>query len=116
MCRLPARLAKDATEVGGVTSAFYNSGMYLLRACLILPLLLLGSCGSYDPPIQGDHSTDKYKSDLQACRRSSHHAVYLQNAAGPGTWIISPIIGPPKVRAGIRSCMQDKGYVLTRHE
>jgi hypothetical protein len=86
--------------------------MYLVRACLLLSALLLGGCGSYDPPIQGDHTTDKYKSDLQACRTSSSHAVYLQNAGDPGTWIISPITGPPMVRAAIRNCMQGKGYAL----
>lgn len=86
--------------------------MYLVRACLVLSALLLAGCGSYDPQMQVDHTTDKYKSDLEACRTSSSHAVYLQNAGSPGTWIISPIIGPPKVRAAIRSCMQGKGYSL----
>jgi hypothetical protein len=38
--------------------------------------------------------------------------VYLQNAGDPGTWIISPITGPPMVRAAIRNCMQGKGYAL----
>ena len=87
--------------------------MHLIRASLILSALLLSGCGSYDPPIQGDHNAAKYKSDLEACQTSAHHAVYLQNAGDPGTWIISPITGPPKVRAGIRSCMQKKGYVMT---
>jgi hypothetical protein len=85
-----------------------------LRTCLIASALLLGlsRCGAYDPPIAGDHATDKYKSDLEACRTSSHHAVYLKNASSPGTWIISPITGPPAVRAAIRACMQGKGYAL----
>ena len=80
---------------------------------LIVPVLLgLSGCGPYDPPFQGDHASEKYKSDLEACRTSSSHAVYLKNAAAPGTWIISPITGPPAVRAAIRTCMQGKGYVL----
>jgi hypothetical protein len=84
------------------------------RTYLIVPALLLGlsGCGAYDPPVAGDHASDKYKSDLEACRTSSHHAVYLKNAGSPGTWIISPITGPPAVRAAIRTCMQGKGYVL----
>jgi hypothetical protein len=87
--------------------------MHLLRATFISALLLgVSGCGSYDPPVKGDHASDKYKSDLEACRTSSHHAVYLKNASSPGTWIISPITGPPEVRAGIRTCMQGKGYVL----
>jgi hypothetical protein len=85
-----------------------------LRTCLIVPVLMLGlsGCGDYDPPVVGDHTADKYKSELEACRTSSHYAVYLKNAAGPGTWIISPITGPPAVRAAIRACMRGKGYVL----
>jgi hypothetical protein len=86
--------------------------MHLLRATLIVSALLLSGCGSYDPPVQGDHASDKYKSDLEACRTSSHHTVYLKNASSPGTWIISPLTGPPEVRAGIRTCMRGKGYVL----
>jgi hypothetical protein len=88
--------------------------MLLLRTCLIVPALLLGlsGCGDYDPPVVGDHAADKYKTDVEACRTSSHHAVYLRNARSPGTWIISPITGPPAVRAAVRACMQDKGYVI----
>jgi hypothetical protein len=86
------------------------------RAALLVPAILLGvgGCAPYDPPIAGDHATDKYKSDLEACRTTSHHAVYLRNARSPGPWIISPITGPPAVRAAIRACMQDKGYVLDK--
>jgi predicted small lipoprotein YifL len=84
-----------------------------LRTTLVVPVLLsLTGCGDYDPPVQGDHASEKYKSDLEACRTTSSHAVYLKNAATPGTWIISPITGPPAVRASIRTCMQGKGYVL----
>jgi hypothetical protein len=77
-------------------------------------LLALSGCASYDPPVQGDHTSDRYKADLEACRTTSSHAVYLQNAGDPGTWILSPIIGPPKVRAEIRTCMQGKGYQLEK--
>jgi hypothetical protein len=79
---------------------------------LLLPILLfgVGGCSAYDPPVQGDHASDRFKSDLEACRTSSSHAVYLKNADNPGRWILSPIIGPPAVRAAIRSCMQGKGY------
>lgn len=87
------------------------------RAALIIPALLFGVSGcSYDPPVRGDHMSDHYKADLEACRTSSSHAVYLKNADNPWTWMISPITGPPKVRAAIRTCMQAKGYVLENPE
>jgi len=87
--------------------------MSALRPLLLPLILLISGCSSpYDPPVQGDHTAAKYKTDLEACRTSSSHAVYLKNAAFPGTWIISPITGPPEVRAGIRTCMRGKGYVL----
>jgi hypothetical protein len=90
--------------------------MLSFRASVVIPALLLGvsGCAPYDPPAQGDHSSDHYKADLEACRTSSARAVYLKNADNPGTWIISPITGPPKVRAEIRTCMRGKGYVLEK--
>ena len=72
----------------------------------------VSGCGAYDPPVKGDHTAERYKADLDACRTSSSHSVYLKNAATPGTWIISPITGPSAVRAAIRTCMQGKGYQL----
>lgn len=88
--------------------------MRSLRAALVLPVLSLGlsGCAAYDPPVLGDHASDKYKTDLQACRTSSTESVRLKNARTPGSWIISPYTGPPQVRAAIRACMQGKGYVL----
>lgn len=76
--------------------------------------LLLGAsgCSAYDPPVQGDHSSEKYQADLQKCRTSSTETVRLKNAATPEKWIISPITGPPAVRAAIRTCMEAKGYAL----
>jgi hypothetical protein len=90
------------------------SRMRSLSACLIMPVLLLGvsGCTAYDPPIQGDHSTDRYKADLDACRTSSTEAVRLRNADTFGTWLRSPFTGPPAMRAAIRTCMAGKGYVL----
>jgi hypothetical protein len=83
----------------------------LLCLCFVL-LTGLSACAAYDPPIQGDHGSDKYKDDLEKCRTSSREAVRIKNADTPWTWIISPFTGPPEVRAAIRSCMQGKGYVL----
>jgi hypothetical protein len=84
------------------------------RAFVIVPALLIGlsGCASYDPPIRGDHMSDHYKTDLEACRTSSSHTVYLKNADNPWSWMTSPITGPRMVRAEIRTCMVGKGYVL----
>jgi hypothetical protein len=79
-------------------------------------LLTLSGCGSYDPPVRGDHTTAAYKADLDKCRATSSETVRLKNAATPGVWIMSPFTGPPKVRAGIRNCMTAKGYVLDKVE
>ena len=86
------------------------------RATLALSFLLSGlsGCASYDPPVQGDHTSEKYKSDLETCRVTSQEAVRLKNAATPQSWIISPITGPPEVRVAIRACMAGKGYVLEK--
>ncbi len=79
-----------------------------------LGFLLAGSpgCSPYEPPIAGDHGSDKYKDDLQKCQTTSQEAVRIKNADTPWTWIISPFTGPPAVRAAIRACMQRKGYVV----
>jgi hypothetical protein len=88
--------------------------MQSLRAALVFAALLPGvsGCADYDPPIQADHASERYQADLEKCRTSSTEAVRLKNAATPGKWIISPITGPPAVRAAIRQCMEGKGYVL----
>ena len=87
----------------------------LLHVSLIVPALLLGTgCSTYDPPVEGDHTSEKYKADVETCRTTSTETVRLKNAATPGRWIISPITGPPAVRAAIRTCMVGKGYVLQK--
>ena len=81
---------------------------------MLVVLAGISGCSPYEPPFQGDHASQHYQSDLASCRTSSRNAVRLKNAAAPGTWIISPITGPPEVRAALRQCMQDKGYVLAK--
>jgi hypothetical protein len=86
-----------------------------LKFLWIVPALLLGTgCNTYDPPVEGDHTSEKYKTDVETCRTTSTEKVRLKNAATPGKWIISPITGPPAVRAAIRACMEGKGYVLQK--
>ena len=72
-------------------------------------------CGApYDPPIQGDHTTERYQADLEKCRTASQESVRLKNAATPERWLISPFTGPPAVRAAIRTCMAGKGYTMEK--
>ena len=78
----------------------------------VIGLACLSSCGSYEPVVQGDHSGEKYKTDLATCQADLQKAVYLKNAATIGTWIISPFTGPPAVRAAIRACLKGKGYAV----
>ncbi len=84
------------------------------RVCLLLiPILIcLSGCGTYDPPVQGDRTTEKYQADLTSCRETSQHAVYIKNADNPFSWIISPFTGPPAVRRAILKCMAGKGYII----
>jgi hypothetical protein len=91
--------------------------MWLRPIRTMLPVvlvLMIGGCADYDPPIQGDHTSDKYRADLEKCRTSSTETVRLKNAATPQSWVISPITGPPEVHALIRKCMVGKGYVLEK--
>ena len=63
---------------------------------------------------RGRSSSEKYQADVETCRTASTETVRLKNAATPGKWIISPITGPPAVRAAIRTCMESKGYALQK--
>jgi hypothetical protein len=97
----------------------YHWFMQSLRFVLIISALLLGAtaCGApYDPPVQGDHSSERYKADLEKCRATSRESVRLKNADTPQSWIISPFTGPPAVRAAIRTCMAGNGYTLGKAE
>lgn len=91
--------------------------MQWLRTCLTLLAVLPGviGCGApYDPPVQGDHTTERYQADLAKCRTTSQESVRLKNAATPERWVISPFTGPPAVRATIRTCMTGKGYMVEK--
>jgi hypothetical protein len=90
---------------------------FRFSSTLLFVLLSVSGCGApYDPPVQGDRTTEKYKTDLEACRATSQESVRLKNAATPLKWMISPFTGPPAVRAAIRSCMAGKGYTVEETE
>ena len=102
--------------VPSVRSVVHTRRMRTFHATVAMSILLAGlsGCAAYDPPVQGDHTAEKYKTDLAACRTTSRETVRRKNAATPQSWIISPITGPPEVRAAIRTCMVGKGYVLQK--
>jgi hypothetical protein len=87
---------------------------YLALALIHGLLLGLSGCAAYDPPVHGDHTSERYKADLEKCSTVSAETVRRKNAATPGTWIMSAITGPPEVRAAIRTCMESKGYALDK--
>ena len=85
------------------------------RAVAVLAVISMGLAGCsvpYDPPVQGDHASARYKADLGKCRSESAERVRIKNADTPTTWIKSAFTGPSEVRAAIRACMQAKGYPL----
>jgi hypothetical protein len=86
----------------------------ILVSFIVTLLVGVSGCTPYDPPVQGDRASDKYKADLEKCRTTSTEAVRLKNAATPQSWVISPITGPPAVRAAILKCMEEKGYALEK--
>lgn len=88
-------------------------GATVVRRMELISLVVLAGvsgCTPYDPPLQGDHASKHYQDDLKQCRTSSREAVRLKNASTLESWVISPITGPPAVRAAIRKCMEGKGY------
>ena len=92
-------------------------GATVVHRMKLISLVVLASvsgCAPYDPLMQGDHASQRYKEDLEQCRTSSREAVRLKNASTLQSWVISPVTGPPAVRAAIRKCMQGKGYALKK--
>ncbi len=82
---------------------------------LTVPPLLLclnGCAAPYDPPIQGDHAAEQYKTDLKTCTATATETIRRRNADTPWTWIRSGFTGSSEVRVATRTCMTGKGYVL----
>jgi hypothetical protein len=110
--RTGGRLAMWQQELLGVGAlCLCNRAIRPVLASLVIALLVgANGCTAYDPPAKGDRTSDKFKADLDKCRTVSTEAVRLKNAATPQSWVISPITGPPAVRAAILKCMEEKGY------
>jgi hypothetical protein len=82
------------------------------RTAIMTLALALASC-SYDPPVQGDHTSQKYQTDLKTCRDQAAHEVYMKFAGSIWTWMVSPITAPSARHRAVRACMAAKGYTLS---
>lgn len=77
---------------------------------IVLLALLATSCAT-EPPIV-DRSRPSYQADLQACQDSVPSAVNARNAKTGLDWFSSPVRRPFQIRAGMRGCMEAKGYAI----
>ncbi len=85
---------------------------WTLPVAALAPLLALGACAAYDPPVRADRAAPAYQADLAACREETATAVDLQNAKTVFAWVSSPVRRPGQVRAGVRACLAGRGYTL----
>ena len=85
---------------------------WTLPAAALAPLLALGACAAYDPPVRANRATPAYQADLAACRADATTAVDRENAKTALAWVASPVRRPGQVRAGLRACLADRGYAL----
>lgn len=83
--------------------------MKLHRAVLAC-CLLAGCANYYDPPMQGDHSTEKYQADLKKCHRQVNVPANRVANATVGSTIQSVFKSDDPQRDATRTCMQSKGY------
>ena len=76
----------------------------------IAALLVLSGCAAYDPPMAGDHTTQRYQLDLQRCHKQVDTAAARAANATPQSAIRSAFASEEPGRAQMRSCMQARGY------
>ncbi len=82
----------------------------MIRRCAIATLLVLAGCASYDPPMQGDHSTARYKLDLQKCQKEASATATRAANASPQSALLAVFQSREPERADIRTCMVSRGY------
>jgi hypothetical protein len=75
-------------------------------------MLLLAGCASYDPPMLGDHTTAKYQTDLQRCRKVAEGKADRAANATPQAAIRSMFASDEPEREDLTSCMRSRGYKL----
>lgn len=85
--------------------------MMQMRAVLAC-CLLAGCANYYDPPVRGDHSTEKYQADLKKCHAQVNPPANRKANATVGSTIRSMFKSDDPQRDATRTCMLSKGYVL----
>ena len=80
---------------------------------ILLGVLAVAGCSSYEPRVGTDRAAPKYQADLAACQDSSVAAVNKRNAKRGLDWFSSPVRRPFQIREAIRSCVKAKGYAVT---
>lgn len=82
------------------------------RIVVLLGMLAVTGCYSYEPRVETDRAVPKYRADLAACQETSVDAVNKRNAKSGLDWFSSPVRRPFQIREAIRSCVKAKGYVV----
>ncbi len=85
----------------------------MMRMVVLLSVLAVAGCSSYEPRVETDRTAPKYQADLAACQESSVDAVNKRNAKHGLDWFSSPVRRPFQIREAIRSCVKSKGYAVT---
>lgn len=80
----------------------------MIRRCLLL--LLLAGCAAYDPPMVGDHTTLRYRQDLDRCRKQASAAATRAANATPQSAIRAVFASDQPARQQMIECMQSRGY------
>ncbi len=72
---------------------------------------LLAAC-AYDPPMQADHISAAYQTDLAACQESGSNEAHRRVMATFPLFATYPISLPIEIRVQTRRCLEAKGYKL----
>ena len=81
------------------------------RLCLALVILVAG-CASYDPPVDGDRGSAKYKADLTRCQTDASKAASRKANATPQTAFMAVFDSGKQERQDVTACMLARGHAL----
>lgn len=86
--------------------------MGCMKRLVLLSVLAVAGCYSYEPRVATDRAAPAYQADLAACQEESVDAVNKRNAKTGLDWFSSPVRRPFQIRAAIRACVAKKGYAV----